>query len=113
MSARRRLRRCAAPYGSIPTGNSCYTRSVGLDLAARRREFPALATSVHGRRLAYLDSAATALRPRAVIDAIARAAELGNPYRGVHALAEAATATIDDARAEVARLLTELVRAGG
>jgi cysteine desulfurase/selenocysteine lyase len=76
---------------------------VALDLAARRREFPALATSVHGKRLAYLDSAATALRPRAVIDAIARAAELGSPYRGVHALAEAATATVEGARGEVAR----------
>jgi len=76
---------------------------VALDLAARRREFPALATSVHGRRLAYLDSAATALRPRAVIEAIARAAELGSPYRGVHALAEAATASVEGARAEVAR----------
>jgi len=59
---------------------------------------------VHGRRLAYLDSAATSLMPRAVIDAVARAAVQapGSPNRGVHALAEAATVALDDARAVVA-----------
>ena len=75
------------------------------NLAARRRAFPALDTRVHGHRLAYLDAAATGLQPRAVIDAVAGAAHLGNPGRGVHALAEAATQAIDDARATVAALL--------
>lgn len=71
----------------------------------RRRDFPALATRVHGKRLAYLDSAATALRPQPVIDAMVRAAQLGAPSRSVHVLAEAATAAIEDARADVARFL--------
>ncbi len=87
------------------------------DLAARRREFPALHQTVHGHRLAYLDAAATSLMPRAVIDAIAGAAMLGNPGRGVHALAEAATAAVEDARADVAAAIGarahEVVFTGG
>jgi cysteine desulfurase / selenocysteine lyase len=75
------------------------------DLAARRRDFPALATRVHGKRLAYLDSAATALRPQPVIDAMVRAAQLAAPSRSVHALAEEATSAIEDARGEVASFL--------
>jgi len=62
---------------------------------------------VHGHRLAYLDSAATALRPRAVIDAMTRACthDAGNPSRSVHALAEAATEVVETTRREVARFL--------
>src|SRR5262245_62309792 len=60
---------------------------------------------VHGRRLAYLDSASTTLKPRAVIDAVVRVftEQAGNVHRGVHALSEAATAAFDGARAAVAR----------
>ncbi len=77
-----------------------------MDLAARRREFPALAAPVHGQRLAYLDSAATSLMPRAAIDAVADAmTTLGNPGRGVHAMAEAATIALEDARLEIANAL--------
>jgi cysteine desulfurase / selenocysteine lyase len=74
---------------------------------ARRRDFPALAVSVYGQRLAYLDSAATALRPQAVIDAVTRTAiaEAGSPDRGVHRLAEAATAAVESARETVARFI--------
>lgn len=74
---------------------------------ARRHDFPALAAPVHGRRLAYLDSASTTLKPQAVIDAVVRVFthEAGNVHRGVHALSEAATAAFDAARAEVAGFL--------
>jgi cysteine desulfurase/selenocysteine lyase len=74
------------------------------DLAARRRDFPALDVLVSGRRLAYLDSAATALKPRAVIDAVTRTYthDAGSPHRAVHALAEAAADVCDDARVDVA-----------
>jgi cysteine desulfurase / selenocysteine lyase len=76
-------------------------------LAAWRRDFPALAVAVHGRRLAYLDSAATALKPRAVIDAVTRVFthDAGNVHRGVHALSEAATEAFDAARRELAGLI--------
>ena len=65
-----------------------------------RSEFPALAQSVHGKPLVYLDSAATSQKPRAVIDAISRFYERDNAnvHRGVHALAERATAQLEDAR---------------
>jgi cysteine desulfurase/selenocysteine lyase len=77
------------------------------DLAARRRDFPALDILVHGHRLAYLDSAATALRPRSVIDAVTRVAthDAGSPHRGVHALAEAAAVACDQVRADLASFL--------
>ncbi|HEU4726705.1 MAG TPA: SufS family cysteine desulfurase, partial [Kofleriaceae bacterium] len=75
--------------------------------AAWRREFPALDVPVHGRRLAYLDSASTSLKPRAVIEAAVRVFthQAGNVHRGVHALSEAATEAFDAARAEIARFL--------
>jgi len=65
-----------------------------------RSEFPALAQSVHGKPLVYLDSAATSQKPRAVIDAISHFYERDNAnvHRGVHALAERATAQLEDAR---------------
>ena len=76
-------------------------------LAAWRAEVPALALPVHGKRLAYLDNAATTLMARPVIDAVVRVATHlpGNVHRGVHALAEAAGAAFDGARATIARHL--------
>jgi cysteine desulfurase / selenocysteine lyase len=74
--------------------------------ASWRLDFPALAQSVHGKRLAYLDSAATSLVPRAVIDAMVATYthDAGAVYRGVHALAERATLALDAARADIAAL---------
>jgi cysteine desulfurase/selenocysteine lyase len=80
---------------------------VAFDTDALRREFPALDTKVHGHRLAYLDSASTSLKPRAVIEAAVRVFthEAGNVHRGVHALSEAATEAFDAARADIARFI--------
>jgi cysteine desulfurase/selenocysteine lyase len=80
---------------------------VVLDTDALRRDFPALEAVVHGHRLAYLDSASTSLKPRAVIDAVVRAFthEAGNVHRGVHALSEAATEAFDAARDDIARFI--------
>jgi len=77
------------------------------DPAAWRRDFPALASPVHGRRLAYLDSASTSLKPQAVIDAVVRVFthQAGNVHRGVHALSEAATEAFDAARDDIARFI--------
>jgi cysteine desulfurase / selenocysteine lyase len=92
---------------------------VGLDPAAWRRDFPALDPPVHGRRLAYLDSASTSLKPQAVIDAVVRVFthQAGNVHRGVHALSEAATEAYDAAREDIARFLggrpDEIVLTGG
>ena len=78
-----------------------------LDTDALRRDFPALDARVHGHRLAYLDSASTSLKPRAVIDAVVRVFthEAGNVHRGVHALSEAATEAFDAARDDIARFI--------
>ena len=80
---------------------------MGSDPTAWRRDFPALEAAVHGRRLAYLDSASTSLKPRAVIDAVVRVFthQAGNVHRGVHALSEAATEAYDAARDDIARFI--------
>ncbi len=76
--------------------------------AARwRADFPALAQQINGRPLAYLDSAATTLRPAVVIDAIAdfyRTAN-ANPSGTLHTLARRAAERYAGARAGVARFL--------
>ncbi len=78
-----------------------------LDLEAIRADFPALAQSVHGRPLVYLDSAATSQKPRAVIEAVARfyAEDNANVHRGVHELAERATLALEGAREKVRRFV--------
>jgi cysteine desulfurase/selenocysteine lyase len=72
-----------------------------------RAEFPILATHPGGRTLHYLDNAATAQLPRAVLDAVLRheTESRANVARGVHALAERATLAYDDARAAAARYI--------
>jgi cysteine desulfurase/selenocysteine lyase len=73
------------------------------DLTAVRRDFPILEQRVYGRPLAYLDNAATAQKPRRVIEAISRfyRCDNANVHRGVHALAERATADYEAARERV------------
>jgi cysteine desulfurase/selenocysteine lyase len=77
------------------------------DVAAIRSAFPALAQTVHGRPLVYLDNAATAQKPAAVLEAIRRYYEEDNAnvHRGVHVLSERATAAYDAAREAVRRFL--------
>jgi len=78
-----------------------------LDLDAIRADFPALAQSVHGKPLVYLDSAATSQKPRAVIEAVSRfyQEDNANVHRGVHALSERATAALEGAREKVRRFI--------
>ncbi|HEX2066582.1 MAG TPA: cysteine desulfurase [Candidatus Thermoplasmatota archaeon] len=78
-----------------------------LDVAHLREDFPILRRKVHGRRLVYLDNAATSQKPQAVIDRVRRyyEEENANIHRGVHLLSEAATREYEGARARVARFL--------
>jgi cysteine desulfurase/selenocysteine lyase len=78
-----------------------------FDVAARRAEFPALAQSVHGRPLVYLDNAATTQKPQAVLDAIVGyyAHDNANVHRGVHALSERATRLHEGGRETVRAFL--------
>jgi len=72
-----------------------------------RADFPVLARTVDGVPLNYLDSAATSLKPQAVIDAIVRYySEVGgNIHRGKHMLSEEASTAFETARVRVAQLL--------
>lgn len=76
-----------------------------LDTARIRGDFPILSQAVHGRRLAYLDNAATTQKPRAVLDAIVRYYETSNAnvHRAVHELAGRATTQYEGARDRIAR----------
>jgi cysteine desulfurase/selenocysteine lyase len=71
-----------------------------LDLQKIRRDFPILARDVRGKKLVYLDNAATSQKPQVVIDAIVRyyEQENANIHRGVHFLSELATSKHDRAR---------------
>lgn len=72
-----------------------------------RPEFPMLARTIEGHALAFLDSASTTPKPRAVIDAVVRYYEhhTANVHRGVHQLGQEATALYDSARLEAASLI--------
>jgi cysteine desulfurase/selenocysteine lyase len=74
------------------------------DVEAIRKEFPLLASEVYGKPLVYLDNAASAQKPRAVIDAMVNAMETGyaNVHRGLHYMANVATEGFERAR-ETAR----------
>jgi cysteine desulfurase/selenocysteine lyase len=78
-------------------------RSSDWDIARVRRDFPALAQTVHGHPLIYLDSAATAQKPMCVLERIRRSylEECANIHRGVYQLSERATAAYDQARETV------------
>ena len=77
------------------------------DVQEIRRDFPILEREVNGRRLVYLDNAATSQKPRRVLDALTGYYENHNAniHRGVHRLAEEATAAYEEARRKVARFL--------
>ena len=78
-------------------------QGAGVDLSACRADFPVLAQTVHGRRLVYLDSAASSQRPRCVLDAMDAYYQTthANVHRGVYALAEEADRLFEQARLAV------------
>ncbi len=73
----------------------------------RQEEFPILKEQVHGRKLVYLDNAATTQKPQVVIDAIGEAYSKwnANVHRGVHHLSQVATQKHEEARKKVAELV--------
>jgi cysteine desulfurase/selenocysteine lyase len=78
-----------------------------FDVEAVRRDFPILATEVYGKPLVYLDNAASAQKPRAVLERIQKAytREYANVHRGLHYLSNAATEAYEDAREAVRAFL--------
>lgn len=81
------------------------TKESNLDISRIRADFPVIGREVHpGVSLVYLDSAATSQKPSAVIEAMNDYYQMSNAniHRGIHALAEAATASYEGAREKVA-----------
>ena len=78
-----------------------------FDPYAVRAQFPILSRTVNGKPLVYLDSAASAQKPRAVIDAMTAAMEgsYANVHRGLHTLANETTEAFETARESVARFV--------
>lgn len=78
-----------------------------FDVDAARRDFPILSTTVHGKPLVFLDSAASAQKPEAVLRAMDQMyrTSYANVHRGIYALSDAATARYEAARETVRRFL--------
>ncbi len=74
--------------------------STALDAAKLRADFPILEQTFHGKPLVYLDSAASAQKPRQVLDAMTHFYETSyaNVHRGVYELGERATGALEGAR---------------
>jgi cysteine desulfurase/selenocysteine lyase len=80
---------------------------MAFDAEAVRGQFPILSRQVNGKPLVYLDNAASAQKPRAVIEAMTRVMENGyaNVHRGLHTLSNEATDAYEKARESVRRFL--------
>ncbi len=78
-----------------------------LDVERIRAEFPILSQTVHGKPLVFLDSAASAMKPDAVIDAMSETmrTQYANVHRGLHWMSERTTDAYEGTRDAVARLL--------
>ena len=77
------------------------------DVNRIRADFPILATEVYGKSLVYLDNAASAQKPNAVLERLQRAytTQYANVHRGLHYLANEATEAYEEAREKVAAFL--------
>ncbi len=83
------------------------TDPTGLDVARVRADFPILTQKIRGKPLVFLDSAASAQKPRAVIEAMRNAMETqyANVHRGLHWMSERTTDAYEAARDAVAALM--------
>jgi cysteine desulfurase/selenocysteine lyase len=78
-----------------------------FDVQTIRKDFPILFKKINGKALVYMDNAATAQKPQAVIDAISNyySSQNANVHRGVHTLSQTATFLYDDARVKIQKHL--------
>jgi cysteine desulfurase/selenocysteine lyase len=98
------------PSGGSPRGSRSMHPAVAngsYDVERVREDFPALAMKIYGKPLVYLDNAASAQKPNAVLDRMTEAykTEYANVHRGLHYLANAATDAYEGGRAKVAQFL--------
>ncbi len=89
------------------TGDKGFIRPNVYDVHQVRKDFPILQQEINGKKLRYLDNAATTQKPQAVIDAIVRfySSECANVHRGIHYLSERATESYEKGRLKVSRLI--------
>lgn len=82
-------------------------KNQGLDITAIREQFPVLNREVKGRPLVYFDNAATSQKPQSVIDALVNYYTVynANIHRGIHTLAEEATAAFEETRTAVQQFI--------
>src|SRR5689334_13683297 len=80
---------------------------MAFDIAKIRADFPILSREVYGKPLVYLDNAASAQKPKPVLDAMTKAyaEDYANVHRGLHYLSNASTQAFEDARESVRRFL--------
>ncbi len=92
------------PDSAAPTAP--FTRRL-FDVNDIRRDFPILEERIHGKRLVWLDNAATTQKPQAVIDRLVHyySHEYSNVHRGAHELAARSTDAYESAREKVQRFL--------
>lgn len=86
---------------------TAHTPIKALDIAAVRSEFPILQREINGKPLVYLDNAASAQKPEAVIEALSNVYRhsYANVHRGLHTLANEATEAFEGARQKIADFL--------
>ncbi len=82
-------------------------QSEGFDVKAIRQDFPLLDQQIEGRKLVYLDNAATTQKPQVVIDGLNHyySCDNANVHRGVHSLSDRATECFENARNTVQHFL--------
>jgi cysteine desulfurase/selenocysteine lyase len=90
-----------------PPGSDPAVTPATLDVERIRRDFPILTQTIRGKKLVFLDSAASAQKPRVVIDAMVHAMETqyANIHRGLHWMSERTTEAYESARDAAAELM--------
>jgi len=93
--------------GDLLAASPARRAPAAFDVEKVRADFPVLRQTVFGKPLVYLDNAATAQKPQAVLDALTRfyAVDNANIHRGLHQLSERSTAAYEEGRAKVRRFL--------
>lgn len=96
-----------SPETSPVVGTHPAVAGGGYDVGLIRKDFPALSLKPYGKDLVFLDNAASAQKPRQVIDRITRAyeSEYANVHRGLHYLANASTEAYEASRESVRAFL--------
>lgn len=91
---------------------SAVLKPADFDIAAIRADFPILSQTVHGKKLVYLDSGASAQKPRAVIDAMMHVmeAQYANVHRGLHWMSERTSDAYEEVRDKTAGFINAASR---